>query len=104
MLLFVPIRPALRAITSRRVALGASAVWWIISLAGVVSQWTWSTPILTAYLDQSGWSGSEIISGDRDLLLPGWLFRILLLAALAAAAVPAWRAARVDPVIALRND
>jgi putative ABC transport system permease protein len=29
---------------------------------------------------------------------------VLLLAALVAAAVPAWRAARVDPVIALRND
>jgi putative ABC transport system permease protein len=28
----------------------------------------------------------------------------LLLAALVAAAVPAWRAARVDPVITLRND
>jgi hypothetical protein len=73
-----------RAITSHPIALAASAVWWIISLAGVLTQWTWSPPILTAYLDQAGWSGSEIISGDRSLLLPGWLFRGLLAVSLAA--------------------
>jgi putative ABC transport system permease protein len=40
----------------------------------------------------------------RDVSSVALPLGMLLLATLVAAAVPAWRAARVDPVIALRNE
>jgi hypothetical protein len=82
---FVPIRTLIRAITSRRSTFVMVVAAAIVLFIGAVTTWDWSPPLLGPYLDQRGALGNDILPGDRHLILPAWLFDVLLLATLAAA-------------------
>ena len=64
-------------------------------LAGVIAAW------LLLRLAQPQFFGSESV--EQPLLLAGGLLAMAI-AALLAALLPAWRAARIDPMVALRNE
>jgi predicted permease len=90
-----------------RVALGARAVG---AVRSVLADTAGATLIGAACGLAGGLYGSRFVTtmlfevaplDVSSLALP---LGVLLLAAVVAAAVPAWRAARVDPVIALRNE
>jgi hypothetical protein len=90
-----------------RVALGARPV---AAVRSVLADASGTTLIGAACGLAGGLYASRFVEtmlfevGARDLSSLALPFGTLLLAALVAAAVPAWRAARVDPVIALRNE
>jgi putative ABC transport system permease protein len=90
-----------------RVALGARAVG---AVRSVLADTAGATLIGAACGLAGGLYGSRFVTtmlfevaplDVSSLALP---LGVLVLAAVLAAAVPAWRAARVDPVIALRNE
>jgi len=56
----------------------------VVLVMGAIATWEWSPPLLGPYLDQRGALGNDILPGDRALLLPSALFRVALVATLAA--------------------
>jgi ABC-type lipoprotein release transport system permease subunit len=90
-----------------RVALGARAAW---AVRAVLADTARATLIgaaggLAAGLFVSRYVESMLFEVEtRELWSLAVPLGTLLLAALVAAVAPAWRAARVDPVIALRNE
>jgi putative ABC transport system permease protein len=89
-----------------RVALGARAVG---AVRSVLADTTGTTLVGAVCGLAGGLYASRFVEtmlfevAPLDVLSLGLPLATLLLAALVAAAVPAWRAARVDPVIALRS-
>jgi hypothetical protein len=81
---FAPVRQLVRRLTAARWSLVAVASTTIVLLAGAISTWEWSPPLLGPYLDQRGALGNDILPGNRALLLPGPVLRAALLLALAA--------------------
>ena len=60
---------------------------------------------LAAAMAASPWLGTLLIGvGPRDPVVLGVVMSMLMLTAIVASLVPAWRAARVDPAEALRAD
>lgn len=82
--LFVPVRELLRRLTAARWGLVAVASALVVLVAGAVSTWEWSPPLLGPYLDQRGALGNDILPGNRELIAPTALFRIGLIATLVA--------------------
>jgi hypothetical protein len=81
---FVPFRHLLRAMTRSRWAVVAVVSAAVVLVAGALTTWDWSPPLLGPYLDQRGALGNDILPGDRALLLPDPMLRALLVLVLAA--------------------
>ena len=91
------IRVALGAVTARVVKL-VVAQSLMTAAAGIVIG-------LAAAMAASPWLGTLLIGvGPRDPVVLGVVTSMLMLTAIVASLVPAWRAARVDPAEALRAD
>ncbi len=82
---FVPMRRLVRVMTAARWALVAVVSAGIILVIGTITTWEWSPPLLGPYLDQRGALGNDILPGDRALLVPGLLLRVVLVVTLGAA-------------------
>jgi hypothetical protein len=81
---FVPVRPLVDKIASRRGSTVAALGFFAAALAGVAGGWRWSPPILSPYLDERGTFGTDVLPGARATLLPDLVFKALLVVVLAA--------------------